>query len=244
MKILLYTVSDFAPGTMECIDLLLKSLGDQKYDFCIVSNKTQNSKYKVYYDIAYPEKYIGGIKYHTKLLPKNYDYYIYFDSDILYFGKLVDLLPANKNQLSVVEENPNKIYQSDWWHYAHQYYVDFNDTNYFMNSQALNAGTFIYDRYTLNTISRIYKLFLDTCSKVRKNEGRLEQSIYNYFIHQELKNHNIPVYKNLSALTQLHAHNYIYDESKTLYHFCGFFGEMSIKYQNMKKLYDQYIQQK
>jgi lipopolysaccharide biosynthesis glycosyltransferase len=242
MKILLYTVSDFNPSTLDCIDLLVQSIGAQEYDFCILSNKNYQTKYQVFYDESYRCSYIGGLKYNTQILPKNYDYYIYLDSDILYFDSLDKLLPHN-HELSIVSEYPLLVKASDWFHYGYSHYVEENLISNFFNSIGLNAGTFAYHQSKISYIEDIYKTFLKALESVKKNTGRLEQSVFNYMMHK-YTNFNSSSYNNLSNFTQLHAHKFDPSKNKTLYHFCGFFGQMETKYQNMKVFYDKYLQQK
>lgn len=239
MKILLYTISDFSDHAQDCIRLLLKSICGDNYDFCILTNNDIHSdEYNILYDKTYQSNYIGGLKYQTKLLPDSYDYYIYLDSDILYFDNVENLLPSDKQYFSVVRETQYLVGDSDWFLFSQ---ADKYDYSRLLNSQAINAGTFVYHKSQIDDIFSIYNLYMTYHTNKIEYDCKLEQSIYNYVINKKINFDNYHLYKDLSNITQLFAAQSQPIKNKTLYHFCGFSNEMTTKYIHMKNFYDQYI---
>jgi hypothetical protein len=243
MKILLYTVSDFSNHAKDCIDLLLQSIHGTNYDFCVLTNKhdQDSNDYNIIYDAQYSCNYIGGLKYQTNLLSPSYDYYIYLDSDILYFDSLDKLIPSDHQYFSVVRETDYAVGDSEWFLFNQ---ADKDDHTHLIYSQALNAGTFVYNQSEINTILSIYQKYIQYHTNRIEYDCKLEQSIYNYVINKRINFNNYELYKDLSNITQLFASNTNFRNEKTLYHFCGFSNEMTTKYRNMKDFYDKYQQQK
>lgn len=236
MKTLLYTVSDFKNGSLECIDMLLSCIQDSEYDFAIISNAKLDCKYKVYSD-PNVQNYIGFLKY-SKVIPSGYDQYIYFDSDILYFGKLIDLFDSR--EFSITQESmmmdQKCTSNSHWFKYEYD-----NTTKYLekiSKIKGINAGSFCFKN--LNFLSKVRSKFENYISEsdVLFN-ARLEQSSFNYAICEEL-DFDISQAYNFTNTTVLHAHNYEFSNDKKLYHFCGFSNEMNSKLYKMKNFYDKY----
>jgi hypothetical protein len=242
MKILLYTISDFKPFALECIELLLKSIiQDIDYDFIILSNSLPKifTNFNVIIDDTKTSNYIGYLKYSPKI-PKNYDYYIYLDSDILYFDKISKLLPINKN-FTIVKEN-SRILKNDWYYF---HYIDTQDDYVLQQSEAMNAGSFAFYKDKCSYISEIYELYKkfthinNTCH----SNAKLEQSIYNYVINK-MNNFDLSHCHDITDQTILFAANKKPEDNKKLYHFCGFTNEMESKYRKMKIFYDRYLNKK
>jgi hypothetical protein len=239
MKILLYTICDFKPYAINCIELLLKSITfDIEYDFLIVSNKINNdTNYRVITESSIQSEYIGYVKY-SPLIPNNYDYYVYLDADILYFDKISKLLSTNAN-FTIVKENCN-IDKNDWYYFK---YVDVQESQVLQNSHAVNAGSFCYTQNQIEHINQIYKLYVKHCKNNINHDVRLEQSIYNYIVNK-VNNYDLKDCYDITDKVQLYAGTKPMCKNKTLHHFCGFTNEMYTKYITMKNFYDQYTTSK
>lgn len=236
MKVLLYTISDFKPYSIECIDLLLRSIiTDIYYDFAIISNQSTHisTNHNIIVDNNINHSYIY-LKY-SKQIPKNYDYYIYLDSDILYFDKISKLLPLYK-QFTIVKENM-KIEKNPWFYYP--FNIDPIEDELIQNSEAINAGSFAYNNNQLSIIHTIYDMCIKHHNDDPLHNAKLEQSSFNYIVN---KNNNFDLSNcyDITDATMLFASNKKPDTNKVLYHFCGFTGEMITKYVNMKKFYELY----
>jgi hypothetical protein len=201
-----------------------------------------SNDYNIIYDAQYSCNYIGGLKYQTKLLPDSYDYYIYLDSDILYFDNVENLLPSDKQYFSVVRETQYLVGDSDWFLFSQADKHD--DYNRLLNSPAINAGTFVYHQSQIDYIFSIYNLYKQYHTNRIEYDCKLEQSIYNYIINKKINFNNYDLYKDLSSITQLFAAQSKPQKNKTLYHFCGFSNEMTTKYMHMTNFYNEYLKQK
>jgi len=241
MKILLYTISDFKPYSVECINLLLSSIeGDMHYDFAVISNNKSkiDTNLDIILDTDLNSRYVGYLKYSPKI-PTTYDYYIYLDSDILYFDKISNLLPISKN-FTIVQEN-NQINKNDWYYF--KYLKDPEEDLILQNSKAVNAGSFAYSKNNLEAIKEIYYLYKTYYQNNMFHDVQLEQSIYNYIVNKT-NNFDLSNCKDITDTTLLFASNKQPRSDKKLYHFCGFTNEMESKYRSMKKLYELYIDQR
>lgn len=237
MKILLYTISDFTAMSIECIELLLSSIVfDISVDFMIVSSaKTYHPNYSIIYTDQ-KSNYIGSLKYAPEI-PDHYDYYLYLDSDILYFDKISHLINFDKKYTLVYEDS--KINKNPWWYFRYSN----TDTTMLEQSQALNAGSFAFARSEYSILNDIYTTYYQYATNNISNNAKLEQSIFNYYIYKYL-NFTTENIHDITNITQLFASDYPLQNNKTLYHFCGFTNTMISKYNNMKQKYDLYISQK
>jgi hypothetical protein len=237
MKILLYTISDFKERSIECIDLLLSGIiFDISVDFIILSSsRIHHTNHKIVYTDQ-ESNYIGSLKY-SPSVPNNYDYYIYLDSDILYFDKISKLININKKYTLVYENT--KIHKNPWWYFK---YSD-TDTTPLEQSQALNAGSFAFSQSEYKILNDIYTTYQNYATNNIGKNAQLEQSIFNYYIYKYL-NFNTDHVHDITNITQLFASDYPLQNNKKLYHFCGFTNTMTSKYQKMKEKYDQFISQK
>jgi hypothetical protein len=239
MKIFLYTISDYKPYSIDCINLLLSSIEfDIDYDFFIISNN-ENSVQHNYQTIIdkneLSKQYIGYLKY-SPLIPKNYDYYVYLDSDILYFNQLSKIFNIEYN-FSIVKENSN-ISDHDWYYFKY-HSLNNEDTNKLKNSSALNAGSFAIKGSEISILDQIYNLYKITFNNDLAHDVRLEQSIYNYVLHNN-NCYDLKKCYDITETVQLFASKTAQLPNKKLYHFCGFTNEMQSKYIHMKDFYDKY----
>lgn len=237
MKICLYTVSNFNPGSLDCINLLIDSITDNDYNFYILSNNTfySNTNYNIVYDTTIVSDYVGYLKYSPNI-PKDYDYYVYLDSDILLFDKISSLVCANK-EFSIVREKCLVSENKEWFYFNH--ILDREDIYKIQNAQALNAGSFAFRHDQFSVIEKIYTYYKTYHNHNTNHNVRLEQGIYNFVINK----HSDYQLKNCYDITDkavLFASNKEFIDNKTLYHFCGYTNEMITKYNNMKAFYDKY----
>lgn len=238
MKICLYTISNFSIGAISCINLLLKSLSYNNYsDFFIISNYIDNScPYNIILDTKNNSNYIGYLKYSPNI-PKGYDYYIYLDSDILYFDSLESLISPDKS-FSVVKENCLIKENKDWFYFKHIHST--YEEKLIENCSALNAGSFAFNSEQINNIQSVYYYYQKYKNNDIMHNAQLEQSIYNFIIHRQTK-YSLDNCYDLTDKTLLFASQKQQEQTKKLYHFCGFSNEMLSKYKNMKNFYDNYI---
>lgn len=228
MKTLLYTVSDFKNNALDCINLLLSNIKNKDFDFAIVSNKNHTCQYPVIVDDK-PYNYIGFLKY-SEYIPSGYDQYIYLDSDILFFGNIIDLFHSEK-QFSIVKEK--LLMNTEWFKYPY-----LNSLEYISQAGStlgLNAGTFAYKN--IDFLSKVRYLFEPFISQDTHVDARLEQSSYNLAL-SSIVNFDFSQCHDLTDTTVLFADQFDYQKDKTIYHFCGFSNEMQSKLFKMKKFYD------
>jgi len=228
MRTLLYTVSDFKHNALDCIEMMLQNIKDSDFDFAIVSNKEVDCRHKIILDKK-PYNYIGFLKY-SECLPKDYDRYIYLDSDILYFGCISNLFVENK-EFSIVKE---KLQMSnEWFKYPYLNTPDY--LNKVHNTLGLNAGTFSFT--SVKFLENTRELFEPFISQEIHQDARLEQSSFNLALSREV-NFDFSKCHDLTETVVLFADQSSYQSDKTLYHFCGFSNEMQSKLFKMKNFYD------
>jgi len=232
MKYLVYTVSDFTDYAEECIAYLYESIINNNdasiFDFCIVSN---NKNLKSNFDIIFDDNnssYIGWSKY-TKKLPNGYDGYLYLDSDILFNEKIKNMFGQYDN--SVVCESQQMA--SPWFMFSLSSEEEKKEMS---KINGFNAGTFAFKKKdVLIEISNI-------CDRIKnKNFNTIqqactEQTCFNYWIFNCLKKKIL--FNNLTRMVQLHVTEK--QENKSVFHFCGFTGNMKDKYERMKKFIERY----
>lgn len=230
MKILLYTISDLKPDSLECIDLLFSSIYfDIPVDFAIVTNSDIKTKYYTIIDNSNSTNYIGYLKYSDKI-PKDYDYYIYLDSDILYFGNVSDLIDINKDFMIVVEHQFGNIHSSGWHNF------EMGDKSITKDKLCINAGSFSIKKNYLFMFDEIRGLYEQYHKEDTNYNVKLEQSLFNYVFYKTIKDDKLENRAiDLHDTTSLFAQKYPLSKEKKLYHFCGFQNSMSKKLENMKK---------
>lgn len=233
MKTLLYTISDFKEGSIECIDMMLSHI-EGEFDFAIVSNQETTFGYayghKVYTDDSCGN-YIGFLKY-SKEIPSGYDQYVYLDSDILFFGDLSVLW--DERPLSVTQEFKRMNGACDqgryWFKYPFDITKEYSDKiTHFLG---INAGSFAFKDVSL--LSRVRELFEPYKSSNVMENAILEQSSFNYAVCQET-NFDLNKALNFSDISVFDAHKYPYTNWQKLYHFCGFENSMIGKKLKMEK---------
>ena len=157
---------------------------------------------------------------YTELLPDTYDYYIYLDSDILFFDKLESII-SDKDYSIVTEKKIGQIKDNPWFAYRNATNEEKLD---FTKIAPINAGTFAFSKFTIFTqFSAIENV-------------QFEQSCFNYSIYK-LCGINYDSCYDISDKIELFAKTIT---NKQVYHFCGFTNEMASKYIRMKNFYDQY----
>jgi lipopolysaccharide biosynthesis glycosyltransferase len=228
MKTLLYTVSDFKNSALDCIEMMLKNIKGSEFDFAIVSNKEVDCRHKIILDQK-PYNYIGFLKY-SENLPKEYDRYVYLDSDILYFGQINELFAENK-EFSIVREKLKM--SNEWFKYPYLNTPDY--LSKINNVFGLNAGTFSFK--DVSFLKNVRSLFEPFISQEIHQDARLEQSSFNFALSREV-DFNFSKCYDLTDISVLFADQSSYQSDKLLYHFCGFSNEMQSKLFKMKNFYD------
>lgn len=231
MKILIYTVTDFSSNASNCIRLLYDSIDkSEEFDFLVMATKPPEDFFEFKYIVdPIGSPYAGILKFSEKI-PEGYDKYIYLDSDILFYGKASDLFTIDK-KISIVKESRNMLVE--WHRYP---YADHQDISLMSETSAINAGTFSFSSYKY--FKGVRDLFFPFISGFISDNAKLEQQAFNYFVAKTVE-FNLDACFDLTEITQLFAQQFAPSEKK-LYHFCGFTGEMSSKYINMKKFNDDY----
>lgn len=237
-KYLVYTVSDLRESSIKCTHLLYDSLlqKNDNFDFYIITNNINYKniilplEYKIIYDNL-DAHYIGWLKY-TDKLPDNYQYYFYFDSDILCYEKLENLI-NDKKDISIVKELEHSMLNSEWHFYSE---ASIQDKCSFSMICGINAGSFIFkQKKFLQLVREKYKLYNITNNDI-DNQAKLEQSCFNYTCFDFILNKN---YYDITSFVKLWADKKIHDQK--IYHFCGWQGFMDDKYSRMKIFHEKYI---
>lgn len=236
-KILIYTVSDFKEKAVECIEMLFESFlenDEPNVDLAIISN-TKNKPYKkinkkihvIYDDDPHSEEFVGFLKFSDKI-PDGYDYYIYLDSDILFYGKSTDLYKMNYD-FSMVREHWVRM-NNPWFCYK---YAPQEDLLKMETLDGINSGTFGFKQ--LSFLKKVRDLYVKhiTEKNVMKNI-MLEQSSFNYALCKEL-DFNFEKVLDLTDKTLLFAQKGDVQKEKIIYHFNGFLNQMMSKYTMMKE---------
>lgn len=239
MKTLLYTISNFCPYADKCMELLYQSvsLNNTNFDFVVLSNKEAPESFKypvIVDDDPIYESYVGFLKYSNRI-PENYDQYIYLDSDILYFGKLSQIISTNYN-LTITKENFN-MSSKDWFEYK---FVPQSEKEKLKTTSAINAGSFAFK--DLSFLVAVKDLYQNYIQQEPIENAKLEQSSFNYAL-AKLSNFNLNQYKDISPICELYS-GIQPIQNKILYHFCNFSNPMKNKFHNMKELYDTYTTQR
>ncbi len=227
MKFCIYTVSDFSEKSSECIDLLYDSLLKKNklntFDFYIVTNKNiKNNKYKIIQE-SINSNYIGWIKY-TENLPDGYDFYLYLDSDILFYENVENIF--RKKQISIVYE---MLPMSNIWFSSS--IANYEEKMHMSQLKGVNAGTFCYEnKEFIKEINKLIKI--EYYTENIYTQAQIEQSTFNYKIFNILKTDK-QILNDITSIVSLHANDLV--KNKYIYHFCGFNGKMEDKYVRMKK---------
>lgn len=229
MRVLVYTATDFNEESHKCIDMLVANMTlPGNVDFCVMSNKPgpEGFSHKVVVD---PKDYLyGGFLKYSELIPKGYDYYLFLDPDIIYFGNPMDLIDPTKD-FTIVTEGYHDM-SREWFQYKRAPNVD---RLKFAMLKGLNAGTFGFK--DLGFTVKIRSLFEPHIQTILLDDAILEQSSYNYGICLAT-NFEMDRCHDIAQKVQLFAGYNEFNLSKQLHHFCGFNKSMVDKYREMASL--------
>ena len=224
-KTLVYTVSDFSPYAEECINMLVDNMEmNENMDFCVIANKSPSSSFK--HNVIQTKlnsNYIGCLKYFPKL--PDYEQYVYVDSDILFFGSPLKLISDTTN-FSVVFEKEGKL-RDEW----HSFHIPNKQT--IPDTYGLNAGTFVFkDKRFLAEMVNLLEVHYNPYYDPHTN-AKLEQSIFNFLIGEKC-NFNWTELTDITDITKIHVpDDFKYNPNTQIYHFCGWAGNMHVKYKRM-----------
>ena len=233
-KLFIYTVSDFKPGSIECIEMLFSSLlkeENDNVDLYIITNKEPykeiDKRIKIIQDNSEnADKFIGFLKFSDKI-PHGYNYYIYLDSDILYYGKSFDLF-NNRCEFSIVRDD--WVAMTHPWHFYQK--CTHEESEKMKNLNGINSGTFGYKN--IGFIEKVRKLYESDITSDLMSSIKLEQSSFNYAICKELDFNIDDRVFDLTSKALLFAAGKQFNKEKTIYHFNGFTNEMNSKSNAMK----------
>ena len=235
MRVLVYTATDFNEESHKCIDLLVENMTlPENVDFCVISNNPspEGFKHKVILDSRY-YLYGGFLKY-SKLIPKGYDYYLFLDPDIIYFGNPMDLIDPTKDFTIVTEERQDMC--QEWFEYKRAPNLD---RLKFTMLKGLNAGTFGFK--DLGFTDRVRSLYEPHIQTILPDDAILEQSSYNYGICLAT-DFEMDKCNDIAQKVQLFAGYNPFNLDKPFHHFCGFKKTMVDKYEEMASLIRVYPQ--
>lgn len=234
-KIMIYTISDLRSESLECVDLLYKSLliknSTDDFDFYVITNDKNyvnfdSDKYKFLFDNNY-NSYIGWSKF-SESIPKDYEFYLYFDSDILVYESLSNLI--GEEDFTIVFEELKMSYL--WFNFP---YASETEKIVFNNTPGINAGTFGFrDLNFINSVRKYCEMY-DFSNQNEIDQAKFEQSAFNYCIFKQ-DNKRI---KDISKIVKLHAKENISEHS--IYHFCGYEGHMNTKLSRMKVVNNKFL---
>jgi lipopolysaccharide biosynthesis glycosyltransferase len=225
-KILVYTVSDFSAYAETCVNMLFDNIQKEAgIDFCVIATRppSPSFKYKTIPVKSYTN-YIGHLKFYPKL--PEADYYVYLDSDILFFGSIFNLIPETSD-FSIVREPEGLL--TDEWHSRH--IVDKSTIK--TDICGLNAGTFVFKNreFLEEMVTKITAHYNPNYHS--QLNAMIEQSVFNHLIGEKC-NYDWSVFKDLTDITKIHVpDDFIYDPRIQVYHFCGWTGSMVHKFYRM-----------
>lgn len=256
-KTLVYTVSNFNDATNSCTSLLLESIkiNNSNFDFCVLSDREppKNYLYNVIVDNSY-KNYIPsgkewpGLTRYSDLLPKNYDHYVYFDSDVLCFDRLEAIFPIKDKVLSVATEHgacPNNegivehtIHRMCEMWYCYPAATDL-EKNEMQNYIGYNVGVLSFNN--VSVLKQIRVLIDNVLTKMTHYPGdphskiyTLDQTPLNYFCFKNKEKihdicHKINNYTRGSRLQR----NQKISEDVSIFHFTGIQQGMGPKLYHM-----------
>ena len=229
MRVLVYTATDFNAESHKCIDLLAASMTlPDNVDFCVMSNKPGPEGFSHKVVVDQKDYLYGGFLKYSELIPKGYDYYLFLDPDIIYFGSPIDLIDPTKDFTIVTEERHSMCHE--WFQYKLAPDID---KFKFSMLKGLNAGTFGFK--DLGFTAKVRSLFEPYIQTILPDDAILEQSSYNYGICLST-NFEMSKCNDIAQKVQLFAGYNLFDLSKQLFHFCGFKKTMVDKYGEMASL--------
>lgn len=242
MKTLVYTCNDLR-HSLPCVDLLYSSLlennSSDSFDFVVLCNSKDHLRtdYKVLYDESYPPQYLGFLKYSSSI-PTNYDFYVYLDSDILFYSRLNEILPSTEKTLCVASEGNAFMIDSDW--HSHGY----NDKLLLLGQPkpCINAGQFSF-RGSCNLTSLVRNNMETTLKSITSYQNlpshycaMYEQSSFNYTLISMWDNIDLnKIGSRLSVRPEQELQS-----GKSIFHFTGFHDGMITKNNRMKNFIQQH----
>lgn len=230
MKILVYTCNDLQ-HSLPCVDLLYNSLlknnTSDSFDFAVVCNNRSHQKvdYNVLYDESYPQQFVGFTRY-SSVIPSGYDFYLYLDSDILFYDKIENVLPSEYNGICVATEGNNLMINSPYWH-SYGYVDKINKKG--NHRPCVNSGEFSFGKSS-NLLSMVRENLMSLYSHEFDSMtcAMYEQSSYNYTMIDLWDCVNTSkLTSKLSFCPEKDSHD------KTIFHFAGFQEGMIHKHQRM-----------
>lgn len=233
-KVFIYTVSDFKPGSIECIEMLFSPFlkeNDENVELYIIANnrpyKEIDKRIKIIEDNnENGNRWVGFLKFSDKI-PHGYGYYVYLDSDILYYGKSSDLFDSNCD-FTIVREFWFPMTQ-EWFFYKKSTQEEFVKMS---NLTGINSVTFAYK--DINFLEKIRKLYENEIASDALSNGKLEQCSFNYAICKELDFNIDNRVLDLTSKSLLFATGKKFDKEKTIYHFNSLTNTMNPKLDKMK----------
>jgi hypothetical protein len=240
-KIFIYTCSDFSEKALECSVMLFDSIKahnePEEFVFSIIC--TDFPKKEIGRDIEIivddsSNGYPGWLKY-SKKIPKNFNRYLYLDSDILCFEN-VNKLFEDGYDFSVLYEDCYMNPDSTWHFFPH---CSEEEKLEMSKIHCINAGHFCFSNTSfIDTLNKLrHKYALDQNSI--REQARTEQSLFNYVMFLQSKEKKI---KDITSFIEQGARTNITD--KKIYHFFGFEGNMINKFSWMENFYYRYTEKK
>lgn len=230
--ILYYTISNLTDDANLCSELLLQSLHNKipnlNFKIIVPSSSDQNfckhkklSNYIIPINLnEYSNQHLFGLKFHRNIFELPYDYFVYLDSDILYF---LNNLPIdfNKNYFCYDRATINNKFFSAVW--PPDFKID-------ISSKGINAGFFMLNK---ETGFKLYDFMIDNFYSRRRIKIWYEQSMFNLFIYKNLTSNDVNWFDFSNNIILFADHNTPFIDNK-LYHFCGQLCQMNSKYHRMK----------
>lgn len=234
MNTLYYTISNLTETSNECTKLLINSLKNKvkNLNFKIIapvetSNTNTNTidseilPYVMRIDLKnYSNNHLFGLKFHQNIFELDYDYFIYLDSDILYFLNDISFDPKYNyfcyDRCSV----GSKFFSALW------------PTNFSIdkNSTGINAGFFMINK---KTALDLYNFMVINFYNRRRIKTWYDQSMFNLFIYTNLISNEINWINYSENIVLFADSNTKFIENK-IYHFCGNLCNMDLKHTRMK----------
>jgi hypothetical protein len=251
MKFLFYTISDLHPSSLNCTDILYKSLKNKikNLNFQIISPNIRadsNTENKM---IKYVKSdYLSICRYSREIFEQDYDYFIYFDSDI-YFNLEENIFLNYINGYDIVIYKESELIKNNIW-----FNIKMDDffLEKYQNRFGINSGFFCFSKKAgLNCSEYISSLFTNiynlSDSKKKNNSYRRsitmggfhiknkmtefmsEQSLFNKFLIENENFYNINDISDRFVSTKYWLNGkYLSSEVITenkIYHFNGYFSK-------------------
>lgn len=248
-KILFYSINDGNSDYLKCLNIAYHSLvsifGDitfqiftdhNGYEKISESDTVLLNKTKPVNKVVPNWQYIGDLKYHKQIFQQNYDYFIYFDSDILWKYPAYNFID-NLVSFDGFKINEGKICRSDEQHTLSWTQPEIDS---YQNHRGVNAGLFCLKKDIAMDLAEFFitevgRHKLD--SKDISSQGKIEQSLFNKFIicnnfYDKLLTMNDNVVNMYTAQDLALAKENLLDK---IYHFMSF-GQGATKLEFMSSI--------